>query len=60
MNRIIKVGKQVVLVAVVAGLSAYLAAGFAVKSLDARNTKVQHGMVQLVSDYPPAPCNSGC
>jgi hypothetical protein len=59
MNRIMKVGKQVVLVAVVAGLSAYLAAGFAVKSLEARNTKVQHGVIQLVDD-PPAPCNSGC
>jgi hypothetical protein len=58
MNRIIKVGKQVVLVAVVAGFSAYVAASFAVNGIEARNLKVKTGVFQLVEN--PKPCSQHC
>jgi hypothetical protein len=58
MNRIIKVGQQVVLVAVVAAVTAFVSASVAVKALEAAQPKAKPNMIQLV-DYP-RPCSTSC
>jgi hypothetical protein len=58
MNRIIKVGQQVVLVAVVAAVAAFVSASVAVKALEAGQPKAKPNMIQLV-DYP-RPCSTSC
>jgi hypothetical protein len=57
MNRFMQVGKQVVVVALVAGAAAFLGASAALNLAKGRSLESK-SMYQLVEE--PKPCNAGC
>lgn len=57
MNRIVAVGKQILVVALVAGGAAFLGASVAVNMAKGRSLE-NKSMYQLVEE--PKPCNAGC
>jgi hypothetical protein len=57
MNRIIRVGQQVLVVALVAGVAAFLGASVAVNMV-AKKSLESKSMFVLVEE--PQPCNAGC
>jgi hypothetical protein len=58
MNRIIKVGQQVVLMALVAAVAAFVAVHVTRQALDSSHIKAKAYTLQLVED--PRPCQQGC
>jgi hypothetical protein len=58
MNRIIKVGQQVVLVAFVAAVAAFVSVHVAMQTLNSSQAKAKTYKMQLVED--PRPCQQGC